>query len=229
MSVSQSTVTREAGTSQPARRPVRRRLSASHLLIGVVVALAFSLNFLALQDRNEALMVAVADRPVTAGEALAPSDLRFIPVDADFEAVHTLIAEPGVSSYEGWVLRRSVGEGELVERANLIEPGAQPGLRSMSVPVSIEHAVGGTLSTGDRIDVISVDDGLAAYVVVDVEVLGVSEDDGSFGAAGDYHVVVAVDADQALALAAAIDSASLEVVRSTGAVPHDQGAGEDDS
>lgn len=174
-------------------------------------------------------MVAVADRPLVAGEALTPSDLRFIPIDVGFEAVDSLIVEPGASSYEGWVLRRSVGEGELLEPTKLIEPGAQAGLRSMSVPVSIEHAVGGTLSAGDRIDVISVGDGVAAYVVVDVEVLGASEGDGSFGGSRDYHVVVAVEADQALALAAAIDSGSLEIVRSTGAVPQHQGAAEDDS
>ena len=46
MTYAPSKVSREAGTSQPARRSVKRRLSMSHFLIGLVVVLAFVLNFL---------------------------------------------------------------------------------------------------------------------------------------------------------------------------------------
>lgn len=222
-------MTREAGTSQSPRRAVRRRISATHLVIGVVVALTFLLNYLALQDREDTTMVAVADRPLVAGSALSVSDLRFVPISADFEGISHLLAEEVASDYEGWVVRRSVTEGEVLGRALLLEPGAAPGVRSMSIPVAVEHAVGGSLTEGDRVDVISMDDGAPFYVVVDVEVLDVSETDrGSLGGLGDYHIVVGVDADQALALAAAIDEGSIEVVRSTGAISGLPGAGGDD-
>ncbi len=66
-------------------------------------------------------------------------------------------------------------------------------------------------------------------MAVGIEVLGVSQDaGGSLGGLNSYHLVVAVDSDQALALAEAIDSGSLEVVRSTGASDGGQ-VGSDDS
>lgn len=222
-------MTRGAGTSQPVGRPARRRVSATHLLIGVVVILAFLLNFLALQDRKQTTMVAVANNALSAGSTLSMSDLRFIPIDADFEAIGSLIDEGGVSVYEGWVLQRPIADGELIRPGILGEPGAPSGLRTMSLPASVEHAAGGALSSGDRIDIISVLDGTAFYVATDVEVLGISESEGaSFGGSANFHILIAVESDQALALAGAIDSGSLEVVRSTGASRIGDRAGSDD-
>lgn len=163
-------------------------------------------------------MVAVADRPLVAGSALAPGDLRFVPIEAGFEGLASLLGESSLGSYEGWIIERSLGEGELLELAALLEPGAPDGLRSMSIPVPIEHAAGGGLVAGDRIDVVSVVDGVANYVVTGIEVLTVADHEGgAFAAAGQYHLVVAVDSDQALALSSAMDSGGLEIVRSTGA------------
>ena len=89
----------------------------------------------------------------------------------------------------------------------------------MSVPVSIEHAAGGGITSGDRVDVISVSDGLASYVVTNVEVIGTSDRQaGAFGVASDFFVVLAVDADQALEIAAALESTSIEIIKSTGAL-----------
>ena len=108
----------------------------------------------------------------------------------------------------------------------VVEPGAPSGLRSMSLPIAVAHAAGGTIVAGDRVDVISVLDGSATYVATDVEVIGSSDvDGGSFGSIGDYHIVVAVDARQALDLAEAIESSSLEIIRSTGAPEIEAGRG----
>lgn len=218
MRSSPRTVAREAGTSKPAGRRIRRRLSGNHLLIALVVVLAFSLNFLALQDRGDTTLVAVADRPLVAGSPVSFSDLRFVAIDTDFDAIGSMITESAAASFDGWILQGAVAEGELVSPSDLIEPGAPDGLRSMSIPIALEHAAGGTLAAGDRIDVVSVVDGEAHYVAVGIELLGVSEEGGgSLGGLGSYHLVVAVDSDQALALAEAIDSGSIEVIRSTGA------------
>lgn len=217
MTASPPTVTREAGTSRPARRTFGRRLSGSHLFIAAVVVLAFVLNYLALQDRESTTLVAVADRSLSAGSSLSVSDLRFAPLDSDFEAVGSLLVESAVGEVEGWILTGNVTEGQLIQRSMVIEPGAREGLRSMSFPVPIEHAAGGLLSAGDRIDVISVASGTAMYVVEGVEVLGVSDPQrGSLGGVSQYHLIVAVDEAEALALAEAIDSGSIEVIRATG-------------
>jgi hypothetical protein len=68
--------------------------------------------------------------------------------------------------------------------------------------------------------VIQVDEGgQASYVVTGAEVLAVDRPDGGVigAAASSSSLTVAVDAKQALRLAAAIRSQRLEVVRSTGA------------
>jgi Flp pilus assembly protein CpaB len=88
----------------------------------------------------------------------------------------------------------------------------------MSLPVPVEHAAGGSLSAGDRVDVISVSDGSAGFIATDLEVISVaSGDSASIGSITAHHVTVAVEAEQALRLAEALDSGSIEIVRSTGA------------
>ncbi len=154
------------------------------------------------------------------GSPLSASDVRLVAIESDFAALDSLVAEAAIPAYEGWILEHPIAEGELIGVSSLAEPAAGDGLRSMSIPVPVEHAAGGGLSLGDRIDVVSVVDGSALYVATDLEVLGAATPDGGkFGSFGEYHLVVAVDSDQALALAEAIDSGSLEVIRSTGAIP----------
>jgi Flp pilus assembly protein CpaB len=213
----------------PARRRLRRRPSATHILIAVVVILAFVLNLLVLRDRSSTTLVAVARHQLTTGSVLGPDSVRLIPVESDFESLDHLITDESLGSYDGWVLRRAIDEGALLDVSSLVQPGDGSGLRSMSLPVDREHAAGGSLVAGDRVDVISVVDGEAGFVASDLEVTGVAEDSsGGIGAVSQYHIVLSVSADQALALAAALDSDSLEIVRSTGAETIDSVTAEDD-
>lgn len=215
---SPTTQVREAGSPTPARRRLRRRPSATHVLIAVVVILAFVLNLLVLRDRGSTTLVAVARQPLTSGSVLGPESVRFVPVDSDFESLDHLLTQDSLASYEGWVLDRAIAEGALLEASALVQPAASSGLRSMSLPIDREHATGGTLVAGDRVDVISVVDGVPGFVATDLEVTAVADAaSGAIGAVSAYHVVLSVSAEQALALAAALDSGSLEVVRSTGA------------
>ena len=218
MTSSPSTKAREAGSPPPARRRIGRRLSVTHALIAIVVMLAFVLNLLVLRDRSSTTLVAIADRPLTTGSVLMADSVRLVPVDSEFEAIDRIVTEDDVAGFMGWVVGRHLAEGEVVGVSALVEPGHGPGLRSMGLPVPIEHAAGGSLAAGDRVDVISVVDGEAGFVASDLEVTGVAEmANGGIGMTGSYHLVVAVTAEQALALATALDSGSLEVVRSTGA------------
>jgi Flp pilus assembly protein CpaB len=188
------------------------------VLIAIVVILAFVLNLLVLRDRSSTTLVAVADRPLTTGSAIGDDSVRLVPVDSGFEAIVQMVTEDKLDRFMGWVVTRHLAEGEVVGVSALVAPGDMTGLRSMSLPVPIERAAGGSLVSGDRVDVISVVDGQAGFVASDLEVTGVAEmADGSIGISAVYHVVVAVTADQALALAAALDSGSVEIVRSTGA------------
>ncbi|MFZ0015563.1 MAG: hypothetical protein WAL25_15775 [Acidimicrobiia bacterium] len=209
---------REAGSPKPARRRSGRRLSATHVLIAVVVILAFVLNLLVLRDRSSTVLVAMADQPLTTGALLSPESIRLVPIDSGFEGLDELVTEESLAGFEGWVLDRAIAPGGMLDRSSLVEPGEASGLRSMSLPIAEEHAAGGSLISGDRVDVISVAGGAASFVATDLEVTGVaSAPAGSIGTTSSYHVVVAVTAEQALDLAAALASDSLELVRATGA------------
>jgi Flp pilus assembly protein CpaB len=219
---------REAGSPRPARRRMGRRPSATHVLIGVVVILAFVLNLLVLQDRSSTTLVLVADQPLAPGSMLDPTSVRLVPVDSSFEGVDSLISEGEMSEYEGWILRRRVPSGGLLGPQDLAAPASMTGLRSMSLAVPLEHAAGGSLVAGDRVDVISVVEGTADYVAVGLEVIAVTDGGaGSIGSITAHHVVVAVEADQALRLAEALDTGSMELVRSTGSSPVEEPTDDD--
>ena len=219
-------MTREAGTSAPTTRPARRRPSLSHLVIGLAALLAFGFNYLALQNRDATTLVAIADAPIPEG-ALFPSDLiRLVPLAADFEGLDHLIVEEDVTTLEGWIVGRSVAEGELIDRSIVIRPGAGDGMRTMSIPVAIEHAAGATIVVGDRVDIISTVDGQPVFVALDLEVVAIADRaQGGLSGVGPYFVVVAVTSDDALAVARAISDASIEIVRSTGAAAVPTGGG----
>jgi len=219
---------REAGSPKPAGRRVRRRLSTTHVLTAIVVILAFVLNLLVLSDRGSTTLVAVADARLPAGSTFDSTLVRLVPIDSSFDGLASLAAGDQISGFEGWILQRSIPEGSVLSEGDLIAPTEGEGSRSMSLPVAREHASGGALVPGDRVDVISVVDGEARFVALDLEVVSVADQSsGSIGATGVYHVVVSVEADEALSLAKALDDGSMELVRSTGASEVEEGAGRD--
>ena len=194
-------------------------------MIAVVVILAFVLNLLVLQDRSSTTLVAVADQALTAGSPLDPSTLRLVPVDSGFEGLDDLITEEDVADLQGSVVARSIEAGGLLDGSAVVAAGSSSGLRSMSLPVPMEHAAGGALVVGDRVDVIAVADGVASFVASDLEVVSVSDGStGSIGTVSSFHVVVNVTADDALRLAEALDTGAVEIVRSTGSDSLGEGA-----
>ena len=219
MAVSHSSTMREAGTSQPARRRLSRRLSASHVLIAVVVILAFVLNLLVLQDRSSTVLVAVAEEPISVGSPFDTSSIRLVPIDARFEGLTALLHEGNLDEFEGHVFTKSVEAGSPVGIGSLGAKASVAGLRVMSLPVPVEHAAGGTLETGDSVDVISVGEPGAEFVATGLDVVGVAQPSGGVGSIAGYHVVVAVTSSQALALAEAMDAGDIELLKATGALP----------
>ena len=224
MSSSPSVISREAGTSSPAK-PVRRRPSLSHILIAVTVILAFGLNYLALQDRDAQVLVAVAAEPIAEGTLLTAEVVRFVPLAADFEAANTLFVKDELGQMEGRIFARSIPAGGLIEKGALVDAGVEDGHRAMSIPIAVEHAAGARIVVGDRVDVITVADGVARFVATDLAVIAHADTETSGLSTGAYHVTVAVDEDEALALAEAIAAGSLEIVRSTGAAPVSESQG----
>jgi Flp pilus assembly protein CpaB len=207
-------------------RAVARRFSAGHVVLVVAATLAVVLNAAALRAADDRVRVAVAAAPIPAGATLREAAVRFADVRVDAGLLATLVAPDVLRERAAWVVTTRVSAGAPLRADDLRAPSAAAGQRAMSLPVPPEHAAGGALATGDRVDVIAVRDGAASYVVTGVEVLDVTGDGG--GGALDnlraFSVTIAVDDVAALRLAAALRTDALEVVRSTGAPPVAAGA-----
>jgi Flp pilus assembly protein CpaB len=208
------------------RPPSRSRLSLGHVVTLLAGLLATVLVYSVLRERDATFRAAAASAEIRAGTTVERTALRAVDVGVPEDVRGRLIDPSALGRFRGWIATRTLQQpGELLSRGDLRPPAAPSALRAMSIPVEAAHAVGGALAAGDRLDVIEVDEGgQARYVVSGVEVLAVNRpDSGVIGAAGSSSsLTVAVDARQALRLAAAIRGQRFEVVRSTGA---DAGAG----
>lgn len=215
-----------ASMSSARRRSPRARVSRAAALAWLAGTLAFVLSASVLRDRAEQVEVLVAASDIPAGAEITDTMLRRVRLDADSPLLASLVRSGGLTS--GQLAADTIIEGAPIRTADLVEAGRGDGLRAMSIEVDRAHAVGGALAVGDRVDVIDALDGRATFVVVDAEVIDLPAQStgrgitgGSSGSA--FFVVVRVDAAQALALAGATEEGRLQVIRSTGAAPVEQG------
>lgn len=203
---------------RPRRRNPLTRVTASHLLMALAAVLAFATNLMVLRNQEATRPVVVAGSRIEAGRPITATDLSLAEVDVDDQLYTTLIPGQQSSGLVGMVATRTISEGQLLSSVDVRSPSAPGQLRAMSVPIDIEHAVGGDLVAGDRVDLISVAETGASYILTNAEVLSVpSGERGSLTSITGFYLVLAVDESQALDLAYAIRQGHLEVVRSTGA------------
>lgn len=202
---------------RPRRRNPLTRLTASHLLMVLAAVLAFATNLMVLRGQEETRPAVVAANRIEAGRIIIGTDLSLAEVDVDDGLFATLLPWQQSQALVGMVAARTIESGHLLGTDDLRPASAPLGQRAISIPIQIEHAVGGSLITGDRIDLISVAEMGPQYVLVGAEVLEVpSTARGSLTGATGFYIVVAVDDQQALAVAEAIGSGGIEIVRSTG-------------
>ena len=200
------------------KRPWWSRFSAGHAFIAVIGVLAFLLNLMVLRGVSDTELFAVANTDILAGSVLTPDLVRFLEVAGSPDLISRLLSEDAVALRTGDVVTRPIAAGDPVTVAALVSAAGFDGRRAMSLPVEMEHAAGGRLITGDRVDVVAVTDGVARFVATDLEVVGTPEPTrAGLGTSGGYYVVVAVDARIALGLAEAMATARIEVIHSTGA------------
>ena len=202
----------------------RRRLptiSGIHLLIITTGILAFVGNLALLRGGEDAWgQVAVSRHDLAPGRPLQLDDLRLAPVDVEESIASGLVSDSELDAYLGWVITRHVAAGSLLAKTDLRSPLAGSTSRAMSFPIEPDHAVGGDLMAGDRVDVIRVDEDQARFVATDLEVLDVPvRSEGGLNLSGGYYLVMAVNERTALALALALAHGQVEVLRSTGSAP----------
>lgn len=201
----------------PRRRNPLGRLSAGHVLVGLAAVLAFIANIVVLRAQDETAAVWVAATDLEAGRVLSGEDLRVEQLAATPDVLAGLVAAE--TPIDGQVLARPVPAGTLIGATDVRPEAAPAGLRAMSIPVPVEHAAGGTIRVGDLVDVVDVDQaGVPRFVVTKAPVIGVSTaGTGALTGGGGHHLVVGLDSDGVLAVAAAIADDHVEVVLSTGA------------
>jgi Flp pilus assembly protein CpaB len=147
-------------------------------------------------------------------------DLRAVEVRLPGDLASAYISAS--QALEGSIVRRAVLEGELLHSAWLADEPTGGAGRSMTLPVSPEHAVGGDLRTGDRVDVYATFDpgdarARTTLLARDVEIVEVVTAGGfALDEEALIGITVSVSPEEATRLAFAIRTAELDVVRITG-------------
>jgi Flp pilus assembly protein CpaB len=202
-----------------AKRPIRRRVPTGLVVSGLAALTAFVLVAVATKDRSASVQVAVSSRDIQAGQTVSLGDMRLVPLPRS-SPIRADLADAALIGERAWVAGQRLAEGTPIPRSALLATAAPAGLRAMSLAVAPEHAAGGEIRPGDRVDVIDVVAGEASHVASAVEVLAVA-DSGRGGlvrpGASEYFIVVAVDEATSLRLAEAVADGKVDVVRTTGA------------
>lgn len=212
-------------SAAPPRRPFWSRMSVGQIVMIVAGLAAFVLNVNVIRAQEATTTVAVATEDLVPGVTFESAMVELVGIDAENPVIDRLIPEDALASYDGKIVTSRVLEGEFVAAADLADEAADENLRAFTIRVPASHAGGGRLiARGDLVDIISVDDGAARYVVTGAQVLAVPPQDSTGGivSVNDYYLVVAVDADTALAISEALQADSVEVVLATGAPEPDR-------
>lgn len=152
-----------------------------------------------------------SNRPLTAGDFLRAE----VALPPDLESRYAL----GSRDLVGVALSRPVARGEMIALSSVVTGGDAGAGRAMTIPITAEHAVGGDLQPGERVDVFATFDSgdvraRTVQVASSVEIIDPVEAGGLVtGEASVIGVTVAVTPQQAAALTFAIRSAELDVVR----------------
>lgn len=202
----------------PPRRKLSSRVGLLHLVALGSGLVAFLLILTWMRGQEDLVEVAVAADVIRSGNVVTEGMLEFVEVPAAASFRERFVSAEEAEVLRGSVATRTIASGEPLLDSDLRTVDTPAGLRAMSIPLDVNRAVGGELAVGDRVDVIGLDGRGPHYIATDLEVLDVPGARAStFGATTGYAVTLAVDDEQALALAGALEHGDLHVLRSTGA------------
>ncbi len=205
-------------SQEPPKRNPLSRIKLGHVLMVLAGLSALALNLAVIRGNQATIDVAVAEGEIRSGVAITEGLLSIRQIPADDLLSASLLPADEVASVIGSVATRSIAAGEPVLLSDVRAIETQDGLRAMSVPIDQGRAVAGGLRSGDRVDVVVVESGLARFVAVDIEVIDVpSTDSRALGASSTFTPTLAVTDEDALRIAAALDSGQVHLIRCTGA------------
>ena len=184
-------------------------------------AVALATGSMVLRSAEAATMVWAAGRDLAEGTPLGETALELVAVDLPADQLANYLG--GSTTVDGSTLLKPLRRGELVPAAWVTEAQAQP-TRFIAVPITSDHAVGGALRPGDRVDVLATFEsprGTAETTVLvqAAEVEGLLRTEGpmmegdSFGG-----ITLSVAPEDAARIAFALRSAEIDIVRVEGPV-----------
>jgi Flp pilus assembly protein CpaB len=194
---------------------VDRRLVVGALLVAVSVLGGLRLS----ASGGAGTPVWVATRDLAANDVLGPGDLRPVRLGGPAAVVQGLA--PASAPVTGRVLLGRLPAGAPVPSA-LVGTRAAGG-REVTVPTTPEHALGGDLRPGERVDVLAsfhkgTEAAKTVVVVPGAEVVGLVRQRALLGEAqgATIGVTLAVPAEDATFLVFAVRNGEIDLVRATG-------------
>jgi len=204
-------------------RDGRLRLPDARIGIGLgLVALSVlgGLRLSGASTQGREVLAYVA--PFATGHLIERSDLTVVVVRADGPSERTFVDAAARARVIGRPLTRAVQANGLVLTGDVGR--STPEVREITVPVAAEHALGGDLEPGDRVDVLATfdregDTARTLMVTSGAEVVAAVRDDAVFGGAGSVAALtLSVRNEDAMYVVFAARTADLDVVR-TAVVP----------
>lgn len=203
------------------RGPRRRLRLDPRLVIGVLLvaaAVAGGLRLAATGDDTVPVVVATRDLP--SNHRLEPGDVTTVRLAASAAVVDTLVRGDRIASLTGRVLSRPVAAGGLLDR-RYVGPTARS-VREVTVPLSPEHALGGSVRVGEKVDLLAsfgkgTADARTLTVASGVEVVATVREEGFLGRDGKLSALtLSVAPDDVVFVVFAARNGELDVVRATG-------------
>lgn len=196
----------------------RLRLPDARIGIGLALVAISVFGGLRLSGASTPTTEVLAVRTsVASGHRFTSDDLSVVGVHVDPRVLRTLVPASLRPEIVGRAAQHAVRGGGLLPASALA--GRRGEVREITVPVDPEHALGGALEPGDRIDVVATfdaDSDTARTVTVSggAEVVAVVRGDQVFGGAGAVSAVtLAVPSDEAMVLVYAMRTGAIDVLR----------------
>lgn len=210
----------DAGGRQVTRRRTLPggRAVVGALLITVAVIGVFAAWLSATAAPTTSYVVVATD--LTPGDTVAPGDLRLVAMDLPADQAARAFTSVDL---DGPVALAALAPGDLLNRSMVRAADDVPGTSHFSFELPTAQAMGGSLASGDRVDILATDDGVTGFVATDVAVVTADRDGGA------TMVTVALDDPSlVLAVARAADEASVHLA-STNPLASGNGLRRDDS
>ena len=107
--------------------------------------------------------VLIVRSPIQRGQLLRPDDLSWEQwPEGGIDKNYVLLGTRTPEAYAGWVARQPIAPGEPLTEAKIVAPGNRgflaavlhPGMRAVSVPVTVTSGISGFVFPGDQVDLI---------------------------------------------------------------------------